>query len=95
MAEAHLINTLKAAAWGALEASVRFVSGHPGGPVTSIISEISASHGPDTHVEWSANEKEAFAGAHSGGLASQHEMDDRFYAPLFMLPMLRGNRRPT
>ena len=126
------VNGLEAVAWGALDSGVQFVSGYPGGPVTSVLSEISTARSPDIHVEWSVNEKEAFAGAYGaallgrrslavmkhvginvasdaimnaaftgirgglvgvtgadpGGLVSQHEMDDRFYAPLFMLPML-------
>ncbi|HID56043.1 TPA: hypothetical protein EYP37_05910 [Candidatus Poribacteria bacterium] len=71
MAE-RVLTGAQALAYGAIEADVRVVTGHPGSPCTETLEHISRlSEGrPDFHIEWSSNEKVAFEialGASIGG----------------------------
>ena len=46
-------------AYGALRAGVKVVTGYPGTPSTGALESLLAMDLPDTHVEWSTNEKVA------------------------------------
>ena len=50
----------EALAYGALRAGVKVVSGYPGTPSTEVIATLLERELPDTHVEWSTNEKVGF-----------------------------------
>jgi len=50
----------EAVALGALQASVRVVTGYPGTPSTEALASLLARDLPGRHVEWSTNEKVAF-----------------------------------
>lgn len=62
-----LITGNEAIAYGALAAGVKAVVGYPGTPSTGAIAALLIMDLPDTHVEWSTNEKVAIDIA--GGLA--------------------------
>ncbi|WP_455599531.1 thiamine pyrophosphate-dependent enzyme [Cloacibacillus sp.] len=50
----------EALAYGALRAGVKVVSGYPGTPSTEAIATLLEMELPNTHVEWSTNEKVGF-----------------------------------
>jgi indolepyruvate ferredoxin oxidoreductase, alpha subunit len=54
-----LITGNEAVAYGALRAGVKVVTGYPGTPSTGALESLLAMELPDTHVEWSTNEKVA------------------------------------
>jgi len=59
----HDIGGSEALALGAIRAGVRFISGYPGSPVTSVVESL-LSRAPDTvRIEWGINEKSAFDAA--------------------------------
>jgi len=65
-----LITGNEAIAYGALAAGVKAVVGYPGTPSTGAIASLLTMDLPQTHVEWSTNEKVAIdiaAGLHWGG----------------------------
>lgn len=65
-----LITGNDAIALGALAAGVKLVTGYPGTPSTGALASLLSMELPDTHVEWSTNEKVAFeiaTGAAWGG----------------------------
>ena len=65
-----LITGNEGIAYGALAAGVKVVVGYPGTPSTGAIASLLMMDLPDTHVEWSTNEKVAVdiaAGVHWGG----------------------------
>ena len=63
-----LITGNEAIAYGALRAGVKVVTGYPGTPSTGCLASLLAMDLPDTHVEWSVNEKVAIGGRRRGGL---------------------------
>ena len=54
-----LITGNEAVALGAVKAGVKVVTGYPGTPSTGALESLLTMHLPDTHVEWSTNEKVA------------------------------------
>lgn len=66
----ELITGNQAVAYGAVRAGVKMVSGYPGTPSTGALEYLLKQKLPDTHVEWSTNEKVALeiaAGVAWGG----------------------------
>lgn len=62
---------------GALKASVKVVSGHPGTPSTEVLETVAKNNPGDVYVEWSTNEKSALevaAGAAYTGARSMVTM---------------------
>lgn len=55
-----LITGNEAIAYGALAAGIKVACGYPGTPSTGTIAALLTMDLPDTHVEWSTNEKVAF-----------------------------------
>src|SRR3989304_3537966 len=62
----------EAIARGAWEAGIHVAAGYPGTPSTEIIENLARY--PDVDVEWSTNEKVAFAGAHGASLAGARSL---------------------
>jgi indolepyruvate ferredoxin oxidoreductase, alpha subunit len=65
-----LITGNEAVAYGALAAGIKAAVGYPGTPSTGVIAALLMMNLPDTHVEWSTNEKVAIdiaAGVAWGG----------------------------
>jgi indolepyruvate ferredoxin oxidoreductase alpha subunit len=58
----RILTGAQALAYGAIEADVRVVTGHPGSPCTEVLENIlRLSEGEaNRHIEWSSNEKVAF-----------------------------------
>jgi indolepyruvate ferredoxin oxidoreductase alpha subunit len=54
---------------GALDAGVRFVTGYPGSPATSVVNALLRHGGQDARIEWAINEKSAFDAAFGASLA--------------------------
>lgn len=63
------INGGEALAWGAVEAGVQFVTGHPGSPGTAVMDELLRLDLAYTRLEWGINERSAFDAAFGASLA--------------------------
>ena len=64
----------EALAYGALRAGVKVVSGYPGTPSTEVIATLLEMELPDTHVEWSTNEKVGFEVAAGAAFAGHRAL---------------------
>ncbi|MDR3255087.1 MAG: indolepyruvate ferredoxin oxidoreductase subunit alpha, partial [Synergistaceae bacterium] len=69
-----IINGNEALAYGALRAGVKVVSGYPGTPSSEVIASLLEMNIPETHVEWSTNEKVAFEVAAGAALAGHRAL---------------------
>ena len=63
------INGGEALAWGAVEAGVQFVTGHPGSPGTAVMDELLRLDLAHIRLEWGINERSAFDAAFGASLA--------------------------
>jgi indolepyruvate ferredoxin oxidoreductase alpha subunit len=63
------INGGEALAWGAVEAGVQFVTGHPGSPGTAVVDELLRMNLAQIRLEWGINERSAFDAAFGASLA--------------------------
>lgn len=59
----------QALAYGALEAGIRFVTGYPGSPATSVVDALVQLASDQVRIEWATNEKSAFDAAFGASLA--------------------------